>query len=366
VLSIIAFHSSAANKKWRQNMKSLILFFSLIISNTIWATINTSNLTEDERNNINIFQEGVGSVVFVSTIQKGNHGWYYGDQEIPAGAGSGFVWDENGHIVTNMHVVENGNKFQISFHNDKEIYEAELVGKEPKKDIAVLKLINRPKKLRAIKIGNSKELLVGQKAVAIGNPFGLDHTMTRGIISALDRKIDGFGGVKIHGMIQTDASINPGNSGGPLLNSQAQLIGMNTMIYSNSGSSAGIGFAVPVEVIKSVVPQLIQFGKVIRPGLGIGILPDHVKRRFGIEKGVVISYMDRGGAASKAGLEGMGQDRWGRIVLGDIILSIDDKKTESYDDLVNMLEQYKIGDSVKVEYLRNGKKITTSIKLTEI
>ncbi len=343
----------------------LTLLIHLFLAANSYA-VATSALTEDERNNIEIFKHGVGPVVFISTLQKVGHGWYYGDQEVPSGAGTGIVWNDQGHIVTNMHVVASGDKFQISFYNDKETYEAILVGKEEKKDIAVLKLLKLPKKLFPISVGTSIDLLVGQKAVAIGNPFGLDHTMTKGIISALDRKIDGYGGVKIHGMIQTDASINPGNSGGPLLDSQGKLIGMNTMIYSNSGSSSGIGFAVPVDIINSVVPQLIKHGKVIRPGLGIGILPDHVKLRFGIEKGVVISHIDKDGPAAKAGIQGMGQDRFGRIFLGGIILKIDEKETNNYSDIVNMLELYKIGDVIKVEYMQEGKIKEVNVTLISI
>src|SRR5690606_4532445 len=176
----------------------------------------------------------------------------------------------------------------VNFHNDPKQYEAEVIGSEPRKDVAILKVKNPPKNKKPLPIGSSNKLVVRQKALAIGNPFGLDHTITEGIISALERKIQGIGGVKIHGMIQTDCSINPGNSGGPLLNSAGQLIGMNTMIFSASGSSAGIGFAVPVDTIKRIVPDLIRFGKVNRPGLGIALLEDIYKGYFNITEGLVI------------------------------------------------------------------------------
>lgn len=348
-------------------MRTLLILGTLILSQSFLPLTAFANklVTEDEKNTVSIFQTAVSSVVFVSTISKARsqRGWFYGAQEMPAGAGSGFVWDDNGHIVTNYHVVQGGDKFNITFHNNQETYEAVIVGTEEKKDIAVLKLIKKPNGIKPISIGSSNELLVGQKTLAIGNPFGLDHTMTSGIVSALDRKIDGIGGIKIHGMIQTDASINPGNSGGPLLNSSGEVIGMNTVIYSHSGSSAGVGFAVPVDTIKRVVPQLISHGKVVRPALGIGILPEGVKRRFGINKGIVISVVDENGPAFHAGLVGIGQDKWGRIYLGDIITKINDQEVNSYDDIYNTLDKYNSGDTVSVEYIREGKKKDIKIKL---
>lgn len=327
---------------------------------------NLDGLIESEKNTIKIFQDNVESVVNVATIQQRQGGWFYGDFEMPAGAGTGIVWDQDGYILTNFHVVQNGNKFQISFQNDKTQYEATVVGVEPKKDIAVLKLLKRPTKLVPIRLGSSQNLQVGQKAVAIGNPFGLDHTITQGIVSALDRKIEGVGGVTIHGMIQTDASINPGNSGGPLLNSSGLLIGMNTVIFSASGTSAGVGFAVPVDSILRVVPQLIKFGKVIRPGLGIGVLPENMRERFGMSKGIIITYIDENGAAAKAGLVGMGQDQYGRYYLGDVVIEIDGKEVNNYDDIFHVLDQLKIGDEVTIKYLRDGKPKTVKIKLTAV
>jgi len=341
-------------------------FLILLISFSTFAFAQIPDIklfTEDEKNSIKIFSETVDSVVNVSTITRQRGGWFYGDFEVPAGMGSGFVWNDSGYIVTNFHVVQGGDKFQISFHNDTKQYEAKLVGVEPKKDIAVLKLVTKPEKLHPVSPGSSTVLLVGQKAIAIGNPFGLDHTITSGIISALDRKIEGVGGVKIHGMIQTDASINPGNSGGPLLNSQGQIIGMNTVIFSGSGTSSGVGFAVPIDIVKSIVPEIIKHGKVIRPGLGIGILPDNIKPRFGIENGVVITYLDENGAAAKGGLTGMGQDSWGRYYLGDVILAIDGKDVNSHDDIFHLLESYKIGDKITVKFMRSGKTKTTKIIL---
>ncbi|MCP4914197.1 MAG: PDZ domain-containing protein [Oligoflexia bacterium] len=346
-----------------------ILFFSLLSSNS-YALFGGSNnnekraLLESEKNTINIFKENVKSVVNVSNIKNIRRGGFfsgYEEMEVPSGQGSGFVWDNDGHIVTNFHVVQGGDSFLISFHKDSKQYKAKFVGGEPKKDIAVLKLIEKPKNLIPLKVGSSKDLQVGQKALAIGNPFGLDHTITSGIISALGRRIKGYAGVTIQGMIQTDCSINPGNSGGPLLDSQGQLIGVNTMIFSASGSSAGVGFAVPVGTVKSIVPQLIKNGKVTRPGLGIGLLEDHVKLYFGIEEGIVIKTVLDDGPAKKAGLKGMGRDRSGRYIFGDIILKVAGKKVNTFDDIYQVLEDFKVGDRVEIEYLRDGK--TQKVKL---
>ena len=332
------------------------------------APVNTNHLLESERNTIKVFQEVGNSVVNVSSIKIAFSNSFFDPEpmEVPSGAGSGFVWDKEGHIVTNFHVIEGSDIFNISFKGDKKQYRAKLIGSEPKKDIAVLKLEEMPKNLSPIKAGISGNLLVGQKALAIGNPFGLDHTMTSGIISALGRKIKGVGGVKIHGMIQADTSINPGNSGGPLLNSQGKLIGMNTMIFSGSGTSAGIGFAVPVDTISAIVPQLIKHGKVKRPGLGIGILDDYHKSYFGITKGIVIKYVDKISPAGKAGLRGMERDRYGRYYVGDIITKIDGVVINSFDDIYHALDKHKIGDYVTVTYKRKGRIKTTKIKLIQL
>lgn len=322
---------------------------------------------ENERNTISIFQDNVQSVVNVSNIRLARRGIFDMDpMQIPAGAGSGFIWDTQGHIVTNFHVIANGETFLISFHQDPKQYEAVLVGSEPRQDIAVLKLKELPPQLRAIKAGDSTKLQVGQKAMAIGNPFGLDHTITEGIVSALDREILGIGDVKIRGMIQTDSSINPGNSGGPLLDSQGEVIGMNTMIYSRTGTSAGIGFAVPIHSINRIVPQIIKHGKVIRPGLGIGVLPDHQRRRFRVESGIVITFVDEKGPAAKAGIKGIAQDRRGRYFLGDVVVGIDKHKINSFDDIYHVLDQYKIGDEVEVSLIREGKPLKVKLKLAEI
>ncbi len=347
----------------------LILGLALAFLTTVPVRAQgTAALLEVERKTIEIYRQALPSVVNVSNI-KVARSFFHGTLEVPQGAGSGFLWDEHGHVVTNFHVVQGGSSFVITFHNDPKKYKAKLVGVEPKKDVAVLKLEERPKSFWPIRVGTSKGLQVGQLTFAIGSPFGLDHSLSTGVVSAVGRKIDGIGGVKIHDMIQTDAAINMGNSGGPLLDSSGSLIGMNTMIFSTSGSSAGLGFAVPVDTVKSIVPQLIQHGKVIRPALGIGVLEDQLKERLGVPEdgGAVITYIDDGGAAAKAGLKGMSQDRYGRVYIGDVIQSIDGKRVNGLDDIYHVLETYKIGDTVTVRVLRpNGKSSDVKVRLQSL
>jgi S1-C subfamily serine protease len=343
-------------------MKAIFLILILLSS----TTGITAELLPVETKTIDIYRRAVPSTVNVSNIKIAKN-FYYGEVEVPQGQGSGFVWDESGHIVTNFHVVQGGTNFVVTFYNDPKQYAAKLVGTAPDKDIAVLKLAQKPAKLSPISPGTSKTLLVGQYSFAIGSPFGLDYTLTTGVISALGRKIEGIGGVKINDMIQTDAAINMGNSGGPLLDSSGHLIGMNTVIFSTSGSSAGLGFAVPVDTIKQIVPQLIQHGKIIRPGLGIGIVPDSMKSRLtGKTQGLIISYIDEKGSAARAGLKGMTQDQFGRVFIGDIILAVDEKDVNSLDDIYQVLETKKIGDLVAVKYRREGKTLTTRVTLQAI
>ena len=316
-------------------------------------SVSREGMLEDEVNNINVYNATAPSVVNVTAIKQSRS--LFSSIDEPSG-GSGFVWDKEGHIVTNYHVVSNARVF-ITLKDNNQQYEAKVVGLAPRKDIAVLKINAPAELLHPVKPGTSTNLMVGQKTLALGNPFGLDHTLTTGIISALNRKIDGAGGVEIHGIIQTDASINPGNSGGPLLDSRGNLIGMNTAIISQSGSSAGLGFAVPAETIKNIVPQLIKHGKEIRPTLGI--IPDQrVRLNRGLAIKVVISK-----EARQAGLRGITRDDWGRLYIGDIITEINNKEINSYNDLYHCLEEYKIGDEVKVTFFRGRKKLSTKITL---
>jgi S1-C subfamily serine protease len=316
-----------------------------------------AQLTEDERNTIDIVKKSKNSVVFITNIQLVRD-FFFNQEQVPRGSGSGFLWDDQGHIVTNYHVIEEGDIFSVTLPN-KEQRQARIVGKEASKDIAVLRLQGDLKGLTAVKVGSSENLEVGQKVIAIGNPFGFDYTVTKGIVSALGRRILGAGGVSIRDMIQTDASINPGNSGGPLLNSNGELIGMNTLIVSPSGASSGVGFAVPVDTIKKIVPQLIRFGKVTKPGLPLNLLTDEQAQRLGVDiSGVAIIQAPAGSS-----LRGFSRDNRGYMYIGDVITAIDQTKVKSYDDLYSALENYKIGDTVTLTVEREGKSRRVQIKL---
>ncbi len=317
--------------------------------------------TDDEKNTIQVFNDAAPAVVFVTQNQTVRNWRTAREMEVPAGSGTGFIWDKSGHIVTNYHVIDGGTSLTVTLYNQK-TYSARLVGGEPKKDIAVLKIDAPASELHAISLPPAGYALsVGQKTLAIGNPFGLDHTLTTGIISAIGRDQRGYGGVTIPDMIQTDASINPGNSGGPLLDSSGSLIGMNTMIYSQSGASAGIGFAVPVSTIRRIVPQIIGTGKVQQIGLGISILSDAVARQNGVN-GVIIRAVGENTPAAKAGLRGLSSNSRGTF-MGDIIIGIDDKQVTNYDQLYNSLDTHKPGDKVNVKVRRDGDVVTVPVEL---
>lgn len=316
---------------------------------------------EDEQNTVDIFDNAGPGTVFVTQNQIVRDRYTMRATEVPSGSGSGFIWDTDGHIVTNYHVIDGSSHLTVTLYNQK-TYPAKLVGGEPKKDIAVLKIDAPTDELTPIpRPDDTYELAVGQKAIAIGNPFGLDHTITTGIISAMGRDQLGYGGVTIRDMIQTDASINPGNSGGPLLDSSGQLIGMNTMIFSKSGASAGIGFAVPFSTIKRVVPQIIRTGKAQQIGLGISILPDAIARRNGIQ-GVIVRQVANNSPAARAGLRGVEQNYRGTYI-GDVIVGIDDKKVTNYDTLYNALDTHQPGDTIQVKIRREGKIISLPVEL---
>jgi S1-C subfamily serine protease len=274
--------------------------------------------------------------------------------EVPAGSGSGFIWDKQGHVVTNFHVIVQAQAVTVTLHDHK-TYDATVVGTEPRKDIAVLKISSPPGDLVPVRVRQGKlPLLVGQKTLAIGNPFGLDHTLTTGIVSALRREVEGIGGVTIRDMIQTDAAINPGNSGGPLLDSNGELIGMNTMIFSRSGASAGIGFAVPASFIERIVPQIIKTGKAEQVGLGINIDPSRRLERSAGIRGVIVLNVAQDSPAFKAGLRGVTQTSNG-IQLGDVIVGIGSDRVDDYDDLYNALDKHVPGEMVDVTVVREGR-----------
>ncbi|MBU0674593.1 MAG: trypsin-like peptidase domain-containing protein [Proteobacteria bacterium] len=323
----------------------------------------SGELAAEETNTINVFKEGSPSVVFINSIEVRRDFFSLNVYEIPKGTGSGFIWDTDGRIVTNYHVIDDAARVEVTLA-DNSTWKAVLVGAAPDKDLAVLKINAPADRLQPILVGDAKTLQVGQKVFAIGNPFGLDHTMTAGIVSALGREINSVGGRTIQGVIQTDAAINPGNSGGPLLDSSARLIGVNTAIYSPSGASSGIGFAVPVEEINRVVPQLIRYGKMIRPGFGVTLADTRIAERLGIE-GVLIITVLPGSAADKAGLQGT-RRVLGEIIMGDIITSVNDRRVKDYDELRTILDDHQVGDLVVVKLMRNSKQMSLSVKLEEV
>ena len=321
-----------------------------------------ARLSEDELNTIEVVRKTKNSVVYITNLQYVRDFFYSSDRPVPRGSGSGFVWDDAGHLVTNFHVIDEGDKYMVSLPDQRQV-EATLVGRDPTKDIAVLKLGQKVAGLEPVAIGTSRDLQVGQKVIAIGNPFGLDHTVTKGIVSALGRSMLGAGDVTIRDMIQTDASINPGNSGGPLLDSAGELIGMNTAIISPSGASSGLGFAVPVDTIKKIVPQIIQFGKVIRPDVGgVQFVRDEVARRAKIE-GAVVLQVARDSRAYDLGLRGLYRDNYGRLLIRDVVTAIDLMKIKSWDDLFSALDGYKIGDTVTLTVTREDKTRKVTIQL---
>ena len=282
----------------------------------------------------------------------------------PQGAGSGFVWDPKGYVVTNFHVVAGGNAFTVTFA-DHSTFDAVHVGHDQVHDLAVLKIDPKGKSLPALPVGASRELLVGQRVFAIGNPFGLDQTLTTGIISGLNREILSLAQTPIQGVIQTDAAINPGNSGGPLLDSAGRVIGMNTQIRSPSGASAGVGFAIPVDTINRIVPQIIRTGRYLRPGLGVVMLEDWVAARIGVP-GVVIQQLLPNSAAASAGLRPSKIVGNQLVAAGDAIVAIDGQRVASRADLFRVLDSQEIGNEVSVVYLREGKEETTKVKLVGV
>lgn len=320
------------------------------------------DLAADEQSTIELFERAAPSVVFVSPMELRSDFFGLNVFEVPAGTGSGFVWDHDGHIVTNYHVIQRASGYSVTL-SDGKTYDARLVGAYPEKDLAVLHIDVPADELVPVALGDSSDLRVGQKVFAIGNPFGLDHSLTTGVVSALDRSIDTFGGRRIDGVIQTDAAINPGNSGGPLLDSAGRLIGVNAAIYSRSGDSAGIGFAIPVNIVSRYVPELIAHGRVIRRGLGVVPFSDAFARRNGI-LGVLLRYVPADSAAARAGLRGIRRRRAdGAILRGDVIVAVNGELIENEDDLFNAFDTFGVGDEVEITYVRDGKRRTIPIVL---
>lgn len=318
-------------------------------------------LTDGELATISLFERATPSVVFITTSDVRRDYFTRSLREYKSGSGSGFIWDDEGHIITNYHVIQNADRATVTF-SDQSTYPAKLVGKAPSKDLAVLKIDAPIEKLRPLQKGTSYDLRVGQSVYAIGNPFGLDQTLTTGIVSALGREINSVANVPIRDVIQTDAAINPGNSGGPLLNSSGELIGVNTAIYSPSGASAGIGFSIPVDAVNWVVPDLIQYGVIQRPTMGVNFIPQRTLRQLGV-KGLMIEYVGPKSAAEKAGMRPPYRDKEGTLHWGDIIVAIDGESIESENDYLLALENYRVGDKIKVLIERESERVALDLTL---
>jgi len=350
-----------------KRLLALLLFgFTAITASTPAAAADYDSFrTNDEENNIDVFKSASPSVVYITNSRMVRRSVFnLNPEEIPQGSGSGFVWDKRGYIVTNFHVIQNASRVTVTLQ-DGTAWQAQVVGAEPDKDLAVLRIDAPAEQLTPVALGDSGLLEVGRKVLAIGNPFGLDTTLTVGVISALGREINSVTRRQIRDVIQTDAAINPGNSGGPLLNSLGQLVGVNTAIYSPSGASSGISFAIPVNTVKKIVPELIEFGRVQTPTLGISLFPpqyaDYYRNRWRIE-GVIVLDVLQGSSPEREGMRGLTETRQG-IVLGDVIVEVDGSVVTNEDDLLTVLEAREAGDTVEVVTLRDNARVIYQIEL---
>ena len=330
------------------------------------AGITDPSVATDEQNNIEVYRTLSSGVVFIHSTSYARD--FLGFVEPQEGSGSGSIIDEQGDILTNYHVIEGAQKLSVSLGGQKD-YAARVIGGDPDTDLAVIRLLERPTgPLTVVPLGDSDKLAVGQKVLAIGNPFGLDRTLTTGVISGLQRPIRARNNRLIEGAIQTDASINPGNSGGPLLDSHGRMIGINSQILSPSGASSGVGFAVPINIAKRVVPQLLQGGQVRRPKLGISTRDVEAIRNqidLPVSDGVLILQVARGSGAANAGLRGLQQTENGDVELGDIIHGINGEKVANQDELFRITEKHQVGETVQVLILRDGRRMTVPVRLTE-
>jgi len=325
-------------------------------------------LTQEEKLTVDLFNRNTPSVVNVTNLSARQDAFTLDVTEVPIGTGSGFMWDDDGHILTNCHVIEGAQDLMVTLQGGAE-YRVKVVGADPDKDVAVLEIVLSPEdkqpELKPITLGTSADLVVGQKVYAIGNPFGLDHTLTTGVISGLGREINsGISGRPIQDIIQTDAAINPGNSGGPLIDSAGNLIGINTAIFSASGTSSGIGFAIPVDAVRSSAAQIIQYGKVTRPVLGISFAPDQASAQLGVQ-GILVLDARKGGPAWKAGIKGTTRDDYGRLVIGDIIVTVNGTRVIRGSDLYKVLDKKTVGDTLDLEVLRERSKEHVEVTLEE-
>ncbi|CAI5490728.1 unnamed protein product [Closterium sp. Naga37s-1] len=315
----------------------------------------------DELATVKLFNDNTASVVYITNLATRKDAFTLDVMQVPQGTGSGFLWDTEGHVVTNFHVIRRATDLRVTL-SDQSVYEATVVGADPNKDVAVLHIDAPPEKLRPLPVGSSSDLLVGQKVFAIGNPFGLDHTLTTGVISGLQREITSVTRRPIQDVIQTDAAINPGNSGGPLLDSSGTLIGINTAIYSPSGGSSGVGFAIPVDTVSGIVEQIIVYGQVTRPALNLAFAPEQLVDQLG-NSGVLVLEVNPNGAAAKAGLRPTSRDSFGRLMLGDIITAIDGKPIYSGSDLYKILDKCQVGQTVDVQLLRGNEEVVVPVTL---
>lgn len=345
-----------------------LAFMLFMVFPSVGYSLNLDTLLPDERNTVEIFQKSSPKVVYVHRLST-VFNRALKKMHVPSGTGSGIIWDDKGHIITNFHVIKGADNLSITL--GKMTVPAKVIGTEPRKDIAVLEIKN-PQALAYLKaykpfeIVHLKDLMVGQKAIAIGNPFGLDHSLSTGVISALGRPVPGVGGVTIHNMIQTDTPINPGNSGGPLLNSAGQLIGLNTMIFSKSGSSAGIGFAVPADEVELIVTQILKHGRVVLAGIGIERVEPRIAKKLGVNQGILIAKVLPNTPAARVNLRGTYRDKWGRVVLGDIIVAVNGHPVKNYDGLYNLLNHMKVGEQVTVAIQRGNKQMEVRINTIDI
>jgi len=319
-------------------------------------------LAADEQAHVDLFRKASPSVVHITSLGVQRDLFSMNVQQVPRGTGTGFLWDERGHVVTNFHVIQGANGARVTLA-DQSGYEAELVGAFPDRDLAVLRIQAPQDKLLPIALGSSRDLLVGQRVYAIGNPFGLDQTLTIGIVSALNREIESFNSRTIRGVIQTDAAINPGNSGGPLLDSAGRLIGVNTQIASPSGASAGIGFAIPADEVNRIVPRLIRDGRFLRPTIGISAGNAALHRALDLPKGVALVQVLPGSPAARAGLQPFRRGTRGEVLAGDVITAINDEPVADLDDMLTHLEKRQPGETVTVTAWRTGQTRKASLVL---
>ncbi len=324
----------------------------LAVSAAPAAGVTDPTVASDEQNNIEVYRSVAPGVVFIRASADGGRG-----------SGSGAVIDKQGHIITNDHVVSRASRLSVSLGGER-TYPARVIGRDPDTDLAVIKIEAPANELTVVPFADSDALIVGQKVLAIGNPFGLDRTLTTGVISGLQRPIRASNGRQIEGAIQTDASINPGNSGGPLLDSRGRMIGINSQILSPSGSSSGIGFAVPSNIARRIVPQLVSNGFVNRPRLGISMRS--VRSLAGQadlpQNGVLIMTVEPGSGAAQAGLRATEQTENG-VQLGDVIVKVNEAAINSTDDLTRVLDKQQVGNTLQVEIVRGGQRMTVPVKL---